>query len=114
VATAPPTHNPDNPFTSRATPLYLNAREGMITAAVYNVATGATFTYHNGYHERTASMVKIDILADLLYESQHSGKPLTAKQLSLATSMIEASNDKAATKLWAVIGGRDASTPSTR
>lgn len=108
VATAPPTHNPDNPFTSRATALYLNAREGMITAAVYNVATGATFTYHNGYHERTASMVKIDILADLLYESQHSGKPLTAKQLSLATSMIEASNDKAATKLWAVIGGRDA------
>jgi hypothetical protein len=108
VATSPPTHNPDNPFTSRATALYLKGREGMVTAAVYNVATGATFTYHNGYHERTASIVKIDILADLLYESQQSGKPLTAKQQSLATSMIEASNDAAATKLWAVIGGRDA------
>jgi hypothetical protein len=80
----------------------------MITAAVYNVATGATFTYHNGYHDRTASIVKIDILADLLYESQHSGKPLTATQQSLATSMIEASSDSAATKLWAAIGGRDA------
>jgi hypothetical protein len=80
----------------------------MVTAAVYNVATGATFTYHNGYHERTASIVKIDILADLLYESQQSGKPLTAKQQSLATSMIEASDDAAATKLWAAIGGRDA------
>jgi hypothetical protein len=108
VVTAPPTHNPDNPFTSRATALYLKGREGMITAAVYNVATGATFTYHNGYHDRTASIVKIDILADLLYESQQSGKPLTAKQQSLATSMVEASSDSAATKLWAAIGGRDA------
>jgi hypothetical protein len=108
ISTAPPTHNPDNPFTSRATALYLKGREGMVTAAVYNVATGATFTYHNGYHERTASIVKIDILADLLYESQQSGKPLTAKQQSLATSMIEASDDAAATKLWAAIGGRDA------
>jgi hypothetical protein len=102
------THNPDNPFTSRATALFLKGREGVITAAVYNVATGATFTYHNGYHDRAASIVKIDILADLLYESQHSGKPLTAKQQSLATSMIEASNDHAATRLWAEIGGRDA------
>ena len=108
AVTAPPTHNPDNPFTSRATALYLKGREGMVTAAVYNVATGATFTYHNGYHDRTASIVKIDILADLLYESQQSGKPLTAKQQSLATSMIEASSDSAATKLWGAIGGRDA------
>jgi hypothetical protein len=107
VVTAP-THNPDNPFTSQMMALYLRGREGLVTAAVYNVATGATFTYHNGYHERTASIVKIDILADLLYESQHNGKPLTAKQQSLATSMIEASNDAAATKLWAEIGGRDA------
>jgi hypothetical protein len=108
VTTTPPTHNPDNPFTSHPAAIYLAGREGMVTAAVYNVATGATFTYHNGYHERTASIVKIDILADLLYESQRSGKPLTARQQALATSMIEASDDAAATKLWAVIGGRDA------
>ena len=108
LPTTPPTHNPDNPFTSRATALYLKGREGLVTAAVYNVATGATYTYHNGYHDRTASLVKVDILADLLYESQHSGRALTAKQEALATSMIEASDDKAATKLWAEIGGRDA------
>lgn len=108
ASTAPPTHDPDNPFTNRATALYLKDRQGRVTAAVYNVATGATFTYHNGYHERTASLVKIDILADLLYEAQHSEKPLTAKQQSLATRMIEASNDAAATKLWSAIGGRDA------
>jgi hypothetical protein len=105
---SPPTHNPDNPFTTRATSQYLKARQGNITAAVYNVATGATFMYHNGFHDRTASIVKIDILADLLYESQRSGQPLSAKEQQLATSMIEDSDDAAATKLWAVIGGRDA------
>jgi hypothetical protein len=108
LAPTPPTHNPDNPFTSRATARYLKAREGLVTAAVYDVATGATYTYHNGYHDRTASLVKVDILADLLYEAQHSDRALTAKQQALATSMIEASDDKAATKLWAEIGGRDA------
>jgi hypothetical protein len=53
-------------------------------------------------------MVKVDILADLLYESQQRGRPLSAKQLTLAFNMIEDSNDRAATVLWAQIGGRDA------
>jgi hypothetical protein len=108
TTTIPSTHNPDNPFTDRALALYLEGRHGLVTAAVYDVSTGATYTYHNGYHDRTASIVKIDILADLLYESQESDKPLTAKDQRLAASMIEASNDAAATKLWAQIGGRDA------
>lgn len=108
TTTLVPTHNPDNPFTDRAMALYLKGRAGLITAAVYNVANGATYTYHNGYHDRTASIVKIDILADLLYESQERGTPLTAKEQSFATSMIEASDDADASKLWAQIGGRDA------
>ncbi len=108
TTTLAPTHNPDNPFTDRPLALYLKSRAGLVTAAVYDVDTGATYTYHNGFHDRTASIVKIDILADLLYESQESGKALSAKDQSLATSMIEASNDAAATKLWAQIGGRDA------
>ena len=86
----------------------------MVTAAVYNVATGATFTYHNGYHERTASIVKIDILADLLYESQHSGKPLTAKQQSLATSMIEASTTPPRRSYGRRLAAATPSTPSMR
>jgi hypothetical protein len=86
---------------------YLSGRTNLVTAAVYDVKSAETFTYHNGIRERTASMVKIDVLADLLYESQEDSRPLTAKQESLATTMIEDSNDKAADKLWADIGGRD-------
>jgi beta-lactamase class A len=108
TTTLVPTHNPDNPFTDRAMALYLKGRSGLVTAAVYDVSNGTTYTYHNGYHDRTASIVKIDILADLLYESQQSGEPLTEKEESLAASMIEASDDADATKLWAQIGGRDA------
>jgi hypothetical protein len=108
TTTTAPTHNPDNPFTSRATALYLKSRQGNVTAAVYNVGSGATYTYHNGYHDRTASIVKIDILADLLWESQKAGHALSPKEERLATSMIEASDDNSATQLWAAVGGRDA------
>jgi hypothetical protein len=108
TTTTVPLHNPDNPFTSRVLAGYLRDRTNVVTAAVYDVKSGVTFTYHNGIRERTASIVKIDILADLLYESQQHDLPLTAKQQSLAYSMIEDSNDQAASALWAQIGGRDA------
>ncbi len=108
TTTAVPTRNPDNPFTAPPLAAYLRDRTNVVTAAVYDVNSGATFTYKNGIRERTASIVKIDILADLLYESQQHHEPLTARQQSLAYKMIEDSNDAAATALWAQIGGRDA------
>jgi hypothetical protein len=108
TTTTIPTRNLDNPFTSPVLAAYLRGRTSVVTAAVYDVKSGATFTYHNGIRERTASIVKIDILADLLYESQQSGRSLTAKEQSLAYSMIEDSDDQSATALWAQIGGRDA------
>jgi beta-lactamase class A len=80
----------------------------MVTAAVYDVGSGKTYLYNPGVHERTASMVKIDILATLLYEAQQAHRELTAKENVLATKMIEASNNGAANKLWTDIGGRDA------
>lgn len=101
-------HSSDNPFTNPTLGAFLRGRKNVVTAAVYDVKSGATFTYHNGIREVTASLVKIDILADLLYEDQVRDANLTPRQQTLATSMIEDSNDAAATKLWAVIGGRDA------
>ena len=97
--------NRDNPFTALAMASYLKHRTNVVTAAVYDVKSGETFTYHNGIRERTASMVKVDILADLLYESQRSQVALTARQVLLATQMIEDSNNGAADRLWAEIGG---------
>ncbi len=87
---------------------YLKKRANLVTTAVYDVDSGMTYLYNPDVHESTASLVKIDILADLLYEAQESRRVLTAKEDVLATKMIEFSNDDAANHLWTDIGGRDA------
>lgn len=97
-----------NPFSARAMAGYLRHRTNVVTAAVYDVNSGVTYTYHNGIRERTASMVKIDILADLLYESQRSHVALTPRQVVLATQMIELSDNGATDRLWSEIGRYDA------
>jgi hypothetical protein len=102
------TSSEQDPFLVKRFAEYLEDRTNLVTAAVYDVKSGATYVYHYGVREKTASMAKIDILADLLYESQNSGVPLTTKELSLATSMIEQSNNQSADKLWAAAGGYDA------
>jgi len=108
TTTTVPSPNRDNPFTNRAMAAFLKSRTDLVTAAVYNVQDGDTYTYHNGIREVTASMVKIDILADLLYESQQDGRALTPEEQSTAAEMIEVSDNQAANVLWAAIGGRDA------
>jgi hypothetical protein len=52
----------------------------------------------------TASIVKADILAALLFEHQQTGMPLTDQQQTLAAQMIEDSDDQAASELWSQIG----------
>lgn len=97
-----------NPFRVNGVASYLKKRTNLVTAAVYDVRSGETYLYNPGVHERDASMVKIDILATLLYEAQQADRELTAKEKVLATKMVEASNNGAANQLWTDIGGRDA------
>ncbi|MBM9505388.1 serine hydrolase [Streptomyces sp. KK5PA1] len=53
----------------------------------------------------TASIVKVDILAALLLRKQSAGTRMTERERDLATAMIEASDNDAATALWDTIGG---------
>jgi hypothetical protein len=107
TTTTVPTPVGQDPFTVPSVALYLKNRTNLVTAAVYDVDSGRTYVYNPGVHERTASMVKIDILAALLWEDQEDDRSLTARQLSLAAKMIEQSNNGAADRLWSDIGGRD-------
>ena len=75
-----------------------------MTAALYDVTTRETFIYRPGIKEVTASMEKIDILATLLWESQHDQRALSKREKSLATMMMEYSNNRAAQSLWKTIG----------
>lgn len=76
-----------------------------VAVAIENLATGAEASY-NGTHEFvTASIVKVDILATLLYQLQKHGRRLTPYERSLATAMIEDSDNNSATGLYDQVGG---------
>jgi beta-lactamase class A len=90
-----------DPFSAAMTS-YLAGRAGTVTAAVYDVRTGQTWTLGDGQPQATASIVKIDILETLL-AAQPAG--LTVADQGLAQSMIENSDNDAATALWNEAGG---------
>jgi hypothetical protein len=88
-----------NPFAS------LPSYPSSVTAAVYDAATGKTYVLHPGVQEKTASIVKVQIMGTLLKQAQSAGSPLPGTELSLMTSMIQASDNSSATQLLADAGG---------
>lgn len=83
--------------------------------AVDDLTTGATVSSNGDDDEFvTASIVKVDILATLLYQSQQSGQPLTGDEQELATTMIENSNNDAASDLYETDGGASAIDDANR
>jgi len=99
-----------DPFTTTALASYLKSRVNLVTAAVYDVTSAKTYVYKPGVHEVTASMVKIDILAALLYQVQGQHRSLTKRENTLATKMVVDSNNPAATRLWNEVGQLPAMT----
>jgi len=99
-----------DPFTTTALASYLKSRVNLVTAAVYDVTSAKTYVYNPGVHEVTASMVKIDILAALLYQVQGEHRSLTKRENTLATKMVVDSNNPAATRLWNEVGQLPAMT----
>jgi hypothetical protein len=89
-----------SPF--RTADTYLAGRPGTVTAAVYDVRTGQEWTLGGARPQAEASVVKLDILETLL--SDHAGR-LPAADQPLARSMIEDSDNAAATSLWDAAGG---------
>jgi len=106
-STTTSTTNPDGMTGLFATPGiddYLRAQDSDINAAVYNLDTGALSLCRPGALEYTASIVKVDILATLLHQAEQQGTGLSDEEQDLATTMIENSDDDAATDLWGDIG----------
>jgi hypothetical protein len=86
----------------------LAQRSGAISVAVLDLRTGNLYEYHPGEELITASIVKVQILGTLLARAQATGQPLTAPEQSLASAMIELSDNNAASALWADVGGAPA------
>jgi len=82
----------------------LRRRTGVLAAGVVDASTGAVAAFKGSRLVQTASIVKADILAALLFEHQQTGTPLTQQQQALAAQMMEDSSDQAASELWTQIG----------
>ncbi|HEU5030376.1 MAG TPA: serine hydrolase [Spirillospora sp.] len=79
--------------------------DARVSVSVSDLTDGTSYTYGASRRFVTASIVKVDILAALLLQAQEQGRALTASEKSLATRMIEDSDNAAANALWSAIGG---------
>jgi hypothetical protein len=105
VTKAAATSAAPNPLATPEITRYLAGQPGTIAAGLYDIDNGETYVYHPTDAETTASVIKVDILATMLYQSQRSGQSLTgAEDSQLATLMIENSDDNAAQELWDQVG----------
>jgi beta-lactamase class A len=79
---------------------YLATRSGHVSVSVFDATSGATYSFNPGTRYVTASIVKVAILGTVLRQAQDAHRALTSAEGSLATSMIEQSDNNAATALW--------------
>ena len=86
---------------SRSVYDYMATRRGTVTVAVFDLVAHERWWWHISVRGYTASIVKADILAALM----HRQGALTAQQRTLATAMVERSDNSAATTLYRAIGG---------
>jgi hypothetical protein len=78
---------------------------GHVAVAVDDLTTGVQAAYDGRAHFITASIVKVDILATLLYQVQRAGQAPTAAEQAVATTMIENSDNDSASDLYAQDNG---------
>lgn len=80
---------------------------GHVAVAVADLTTGAQAAYGGTEEFVTASIVKVDILATLLYQLQQAGQTLTEEEQELAVTMIENSDNDSASDLYDLVDGAD-------
>lgn len=81
---------------------YVATRSGTVAVEVDDLKTGETWTLGSSTPQDEASIVKVDILEKLL--AQSGGEAIPTSEDALAKSMIEESDNDAATDLWNIDG----------
>ncbi|WP_317620281.1 serine hydrolase [Streptomyces sp. CBMA156] len=85
----------------------LGVHHGRYALAVEDLTSGRSAAYGSSTGTFTsASIIKVDILAALLLQTQDRGGRLSSAQRQLASDMIRVSDNDAAQKLWIDIGRR--------
>ncbi|WP_026962002.1 hypothetical protein [Alicyclobacillus herbarius] len=83
---------------------YLKSRHDTVSVAVYDANTGQTYTYNPNATYCAASIVKVSLMAVLLYKDQMAHQWVTTTQNKLLAPMIEDSDNNMASKLWNQLG----------
>jgi len=103
ICTAPTAHATLAAKLSKDIANTIYGRSGHIAIRVEDVKTGVECRYNEGSRSHAASVVKVTILAALLYWKK-TPTALTSKEKYEATLMIEQSSNAAATYLWNDVG----------
>lgn len=75
---------------------YIKSRGNTVSVGVYDANTGQTYTYNPSKTYNTLSIVKMSILANVLYKKI----PITSYENSLLTKMIVSSDNSSASTMW--------------
>ncbi|MEV7993079.1 serine hydrolase [Streptomyces sp. NPDC086077] len=79
-------------------------RKGTVAVGLYDRTTRTTCTLRSTSAYDSASVVKVTVLAALLWDAKKHGRYLTARETSLATAMITKSDNAATSTLWKQLG----------
>ncbi|MFJ4472389.1 serine hydrolase [Streptomyces sp. NPDC089424] len=79
-------------------------RKGTVAVGLYDRTTRTTCTLRSTTAYDSASVVKVTVLAALLWDAKKHGRYLTARETSLATAMITKSDNAATSTLWRQLG----------
>jgi hypothetical protein len=82
----------------------LSHRSGTIAVGLYDRTTKTTCTLRSSTAYDSASVVKVTVLATLLWDAKKHNRYLTDRESTLAKAMITKSDNDATSKLWRQLG----------
>ncbi|MGW7268167.1 serine hydrolase [Streptomyces sp. NPDC054842] len=82
----------------------LAGRRGTVAVGLRDRTTGTTCTLRSGSAFDSASVVKVTVLATLLWDAKKHNRYLTQREADLATAMITRSDNAATSTLWRQLG----------
>ncbi|WP_405583030.1 serine hydrolase [Streptomyces sp. NBC_01092] len=82
----------------------LTERKGTVAVGLYDRSTNTTCTLRPSSAFDSASVVKVTVLATLLWDAKKHDRHLTDREVSLAKAMITKSDNAATRTLWKQLG----------
>ncbi|MFF4958393.1 serine hydrolase [Streptomyces sp. NPDC001222] len=82
----------------------LAGRKGTVAVGLYDRSTNTTCSLRATSAYDSASVVKVTVLATLLWDAKKHNRYLTDRETSLATAMITKSDNNATSTLWKQLG----------